>query len=131
MRKHPPQLPSLVYDFRHALIDRVMIGAHGEVTLFVSPLVWDGPNGRRGEPVPVRFTGIKNFDEVCNFFGGAENEQFELAWLRYMEQPRSKPGSLYFVLELERTNGRLVLQCSNLQVGSPNERTPVNRGEAT
>jgi hypothetical protein len=92
------ELPSLVHDFSDARIDAVVIGPRRELTLSITPLVWDGPNGRCGEPVRVRS---------------------ELAWLRYAEGRRSKPGCLFFELVFERVDARLVIQCSSLQMSSP------------
>jgi hypothetical protein len=113
------ELPSLVHDFSNAHIDAVVIGPRRELTLSMAPLVWDGPNGRCGEPVRVRFGGIENLAEVSAFFAAAPHERSELAWLRYAEGGRSKPGCLFFELVFERIDARLVIQCSSLQLGSP------------
>lgn len=122
MRRRPVELPSLVHDYSHARIDTVSIGPRREVTLFISPLVWEGHNGRYAAAVPVRFGGIENFAEVSGFFADAPHEQSELAWMRYAERPRSRPGCLFFELVFERIDARLVVQCSSLQVGGPAEQ---------
>ena len=115
MRSNPVELPSLVHDFSHARIDSVSVGPRRSVTMAIAPLVWDGHNGRYGEAVSVRFGGIENFAEVSAFFA-ASPEQSELAWLRYTECPKSKPGCLFFELVFERIDARLVIQCSSLQL---------------
>jgi hypothetical protein len=112
-------LPSLQHDFDHARIDDVIVGPRREITVAIAPLVWDGPNGHHSETVRVRFGGIKNFAEVAAFFAAAPHKQSELAWLRYADGRRSKPGCLFFQLVFERIEARLVIQCSSLQVGSP------------
>jgi hypothetical protein len=113
------ELPSLVHDFMDARIDAVVVGPRREVTPSIAPLVWDGPNGRHGEPLRVRFGGIENVAEVSAFFAAAPHQRSELAWLRYAEGRRSKPGRLFFELVFERIDARLVIQCSSLQLGSP------------
>jgi hypothetical protein len=115
------ELPSLGHDFSHARIDAVVVGPRREVTLSIAPLVWDGPNGRHGEPVRVRFGGIENVAQVSAFFAAAPHERSELAWLRCAEGRRSKPGCLFFELVFERIDARLVIQCSSLQMSSPEE----------
>jgi hypothetical protein len=110
------RLPELVHDFDHARIVDVVIGPRREVALVIAPLVWDGHNGRSGQPVSVRFGGIVNYEEVCRFFSGAPHEKSELAWLRYADEPRSKPGQLFFELVFERSAARLTAQCSGMQV---------------
>ncbi|MDY3557900.1 hypothetical protein R5W23_005867 [Gemmata sp. JC673] len=119
MRKRPVVLPSLAHDFRHARIEAVAVGPRREVTLSVSPLVWDGGTGRYTDPVPVRFGGIENFSDVAAFFAGAPDERSELAWLRYADQPRSRVGSLFLELTFERTDAWIVVRCSSLSVGDP------------
>jgi hypothetical protein len=64
-------LPQFKYDFSHARINDVTVGPRREATLFIAPLVWEGPNGRYGEVVRVRFGGIRNFEEVSTFFAEA------------------------------------------------------------
>jgi hypothetical protein len=114
-------LPSLIHDFSHAHIRSVSVGPRREVTLAVSPLVWEGHNGRLTDPVPVRFGGVENFAEVSAFFAAGPHERSELAWLRYAVGRRSKPGCLFFELVFERIDARLVIRCSSLQVG-PSEQ---------
>lgn len=111
-------LPSLGHDFNHAPIEQVVVGPRREVTLTISIF----PETRPGNPPPpaktvrVRFGGIENFDAVAAFFAAAPHEKSELAWLRYAEGRRSKPGCLFFELVFERIDARLVVQCSSLQV---------------
>ena len=111
------ELPSLIHNFSHGWLDTVVVGLRREVTLSIAPLVWDGPNGRYAATVRVRFGGIENFAEVSAFFAGLPHATSELAWLRYAEGRRSKPGCLYFELVFERIDARLMLRCSSLQVG--------------
>ena len=114
MGRHPAEVPSLVHDFSHAHIGRVSVGPRREVTLSVSPLVWEGRTGQLADPVQLRFGGIANFVEVSAFFASSPQERSELSWLRYAEGRRSKPGCLFFELVFERIDARLVIQCSSL-----------------
>ncbi len=122
MRRRQIKLPSLVHDFSHAHIRGVSVGPRREVTLSVSPMVWDGHKGRHAEPVPVRFGAIENFAEVSAFFSAGPHEWSELAWLRYAVERVSKPGCLYFELLFERIDARLVVHCGSLQIGAPTEQ---------
>ncbi|AWM35626.1 hypothetical protein GobsT_66930 [Gemmata obscuriglobus] len=119
MRKRPIALPLLVHDFSHARVEAVAVGPRREVTLSVSPLVWDGGAGRYAAPVPVRFGEIENVSEVSAFFAGAPHARSELAWLRYADHPRSRPGGLFLELAFERVDVRIVVRCSRLMVGDP------------
>jgi hypothetical protein len=109
-------LPSLIHDFSHAEIRGVSVGPRREITLTISPLVWEGCNARLDEPVQVRFGGIQNFSEVAAFFTDGPHERSELAWLRYADNRLSKPGRLFFELAFERIDARLVVECSSMQV---------------
>jgi hypothetical protein len=114
-------LPALVHDFRQALIDRVVLGPRRAATIWLAPLIWEGAQGKYGEPVAVRFGAIQNYAEVSAFFSAAPHQHTELTGLRYAEGRRSKPGRLFFELAFERTDRRLVVQCGNLHVGGRTE----------
>jgi hypothetical protein len=110
-------LPPLIYDFSHAMIDGVHLGPRRELTLDLAPLMWEGPHGRPLEGVHIRFGAIENFDEVTEAFATAPHERSELAWLRYADGAR--PGRLLVELMFERIDLRLVIRCRNLQVSGP------------
>jgi hypothetical protein len=117
-------LPSLTYDFSHADITDVTVGPRREFTLTVNVLVFEGFKGRHIEGVRVRFGGVANFEEVSAFWKAGPHRRSELAWLRYAEGRRSKPGALFFELVFERTEARLVVQCSSLQITRPATDVP-------
>jgi hypothetical protein len=110
------QLPSLIHDFGHARIESVMLGPRRELNLIVTPLVWKGHTGQYSQGVGVRFGGVANLDEVRAFFSDAPQERSELAKVGYAADRRSKPGRLFFELVFERIDGRLIVECSNIQV---------------
>ena len=108
-------LPPLVDNLSDALIDQVSVGPRREITL---SFITVGSNGRFDYncPVRVRFGGIKNLVEASGFFAEKPYGHSEVAWLRYAEQPRSKPGDLFLELVFERVDCSLVLHCSSLQL---------------
>ena len=108
------QLPDLKHDFHHALIDSVQIGPRREVTLTIQALLLEGPSGHRGPNIYLRCGGIVNFDEVKAFFN--TNPSLEVAWLDYAKSQKSKPGNLFVELQAERTDDKLIIQCSSLSV---------------
>ncbi|RPJ87505.1 MAG: hypothetical protein EHM18_00815 [Acidobacteria bacterium] len=116
MPRHEGLLPELVHDFRHARVEDVTIGPKREVSLAVTPLIWEGHNARDAEMVTVRFGAILNFAEVSAFLKTGPHLHSELAWLRYADGTVSKPGSLYIELGFERIDARMVIQCSSLRV---------------
>ena len=115
------RLPSLAHDFNHARVEQVVLGPRREITLSVSPLRWTGQRGEYAEAVTVRFGGIRNFAKVSAFLTAVPHAQSELAWLGYAEEQPSKPGRLFFDLIFERTDARLRVQCSSLQVDVPRQ----------
>ena len=112
-----PHLSPLPSDFNGAIIDTVTVGPRRELVLIVSPMVWEGQQARHVDPVSVRFGGVKNLEEVSAFFATAPHRLSELGCLRYAEQPTSKPGHLFLDLAFERTEARIVVNCSSLQIG--------------
>ena len=108
------QLPDLKHDFHHAFIDSVQLGPCREVTMTIQALLWEGPSGRMGPNIYLRCGGIVNFDEVKAFFNTSPS--LEVAWLDYAKSHQSKPGNLFVELQAERTDNKLVIQCSSLSV---------------
>jgi hypothetical protein len=112
-------LPSLVYDYTHARIERCDFGPRREVTLTLSVLLWNGPKGNYLEGVRVRFGGIENFEEVSTFFAAAPHPKTELSCLRYAANPPSRPGHLNIEIALERVEVSTVVRCGSVQVSAP------------
>ncbi|MCE9547756.1 MAG: hypothetical protein K8T25_19975 [Planctomycetia bacterium] len=110
------ELPSLIHDYRDALIERVEIGPRHEVTLTIATLIWEGTTGRRGADVRVRFGGIQNFAQVCKFLDDAPHEGSELACLRYALDRSSKPGQMFIELAFERIDARILVECLSVQI---------------
>jgi hypothetical protein len=107
-------LPDLKHDFHHALIDSVQVGPRREVTMTIQALLWEGQSGHLSPNIYLRCGGIVNFDEVKAFFN--MRPSLEVAWLDYAKSEKSKPGNLYFELQAERTDDKLIIQCSSLSV---------------
>ena len=108
------QLPDLKHDFHHALIDSVQFGPRREVTMTIQALLFEGPSGQRSPNIYLRCGGIVNFDEVKAFFNTSPS--LEVAWLDYAKSQKSKPGNLFIELQAERTDDKLIIQCSSLSV---------------
>ncbi len=113
------ELPNLKHDFHHTLIHYVRLGPRREVTMTIQALLWEGQGGFRGPNIFLRFGGIVNFDEVKAFLSKCPS--LELAWLDYAESQSSKPGSLFIELQSERTDDKLVIQRSSLNVAESEE----------
>ena len=107
-------LPDLKHDFHHALIDGVQVGPRREVTMTIEVLLWEGQSGHRSSNIYLRCGGIVNFDEVKAFFSMCPS--LEVAWLDYAKSQKSKPGNLFVELQAERTDDKLIIQCSSLSV---------------
>ena len=108
------KLPDLKHDFHHALIDSVKIGPRREVTMTIQALLWEGSRGYRSPNIYLRCGGIVNLDEVAAFF--SKYPSLEVAWLNYAESQKSKPDSLFIELQSERTDDKLIIQCSSINV---------------
>ena len=108
------KLPDLKHDFHHAFIDSVQVGPRREVTMTIQALLWEGSSGHRSPNIYLRCGGIANFDEVKVFFNMSPS--LEVAWLEYAESQKSKPGHLFIELQAERTDDKLIIQCSSLSV---------------
>lgn len=108
------KLPDLKHDFHHAVIDSVQVGPRREVTMTIQALRWEGVSGHLRPNIYVRCGGIVNFDEVKAFFN--TNPSLEVAWLEYTRSQKSKPGNLFVELQAERTDDKLIIQCSSLSV---------------
>ena len=108
------KIPGLKYDFHHAHIDSVQVGPRREVTMTIQALLWEGQSGHRSPNIYLRCGGIVNFDEVKVFFNMFPT--LEVAWLDYAEAQKSKPGNLLVQLQAERTDDKLIIQCSSLSV---------------
>jgi hypothetical protein len=108
------ELPNLKHDYHHALIDSVRIGPRREVTMTIQALLWEGQRGYGSPNIYIRCGGITNLDEVKAFFGKCPS--LEVAWLGYAESQKSKPGNLFIELQSERTDDKLIIQCSSINV---------------
>ena|SRR5687768_9434713 len=108
------QLPELKHDLHHALIGSVQVGPRREVSMTIQALLWEGQSGHRGPNIYLRCGGIVNFDEVKEFFN--KSPSLEVAWLDYAKSQKSKPGNLFVELQGERTDDKLIIQCSSLSV---------------
>ena len=107
------ELPNLKYEYSHSFISSVSIGPRREATLSIQILVaivGHQPSLDKS----LRFGGIVNFDEVKAFF--TQHQTLELAYLRYSIAHSSKPGNLFVELHSERTDDKLVIKCSSIQV---------------
>ena len=109
------ELPNLRHDFHHALIASVRIGPRREVTMTIQALLWEGQHGYRSPNIYLRCGGIVNFDEVKAFFSKCPS--LEVAWLNYAESQKSKLGNFFIELQSERTDDKLIIQCSSINVG--------------
>lgn len=109
------KLPDLKYDYSHSFINGIKIGPRREVTLSIQLLEWFGGLGEFTPAKSLRFGGIVNFEEVKEFF--TQHQTLELVYLRYSTTYHSKPGNLFVELHSERTDDKLVIQCSSIQVG--------------
>jgi hypothetical protein len=113
------KLPNLKYDFSHAVITRAQVGAQREITLTIKTLEWVGNQGHHSSEKYIHFDGIVNFGKAKEFFTRhlkRKHPELELAWLKYDESQNSKPGSLFIQLMCERTDDRLIIQCSNIEI---------------
>ena len=110
----PVKLPDLKHNFHHALVESVQFGPRREVTMTIQALLWEGPSGHRSPNIYLRCGGIVNFDEVEAFF--RMRPSLEVAWLDYSKSQTSKPGNLFIELQAERTDAKLIIQCSSLSV---------------
>jgi hypothetical protein len=108
------ELPDLKHDFHHALIESVKIGPRREVTMTIQALLWEGQRGYRSPNIYLRCGGITNFDEVKAFFSKCPS--LEVAWLDYAEAQKSKLGNLFIELRSERSDNKLIIQCSSINV---------------
>ena len=121
------ELPALVYDYNDARIESFTVGPRREITLNISVVSWKGSKGRYATPTPIRFGGIKNFDEVVAFFRARPFERSELQSLRYSKDHKSKPGHLFIAIAFERNDSRIVILCSNLNVAGSRPREKKQR----
>ncbi len=108
------KLPDLKHDFHHALIDSVKVGPRRELTMTIQAVLWKGQRGYRSPNIYLRCGGITNFDEVIAFFN--KSPSLEVAWLDYAQSQKSKPGNLFIELQSERTDDKLIIQCSSVNV---------------
>lgn len=118
------KLPDLRYDFDHALITGADFGPRRDVTVTVQLLEWIGNRGSYGPERRIHVGGIVNFDGVQLFFTKqfkgkrpkGMRRSFDIAWLQYAKSPPSKPGHLFVEIVCERTDGKVVMQCSHIHV---------------
>lgn len=108
------ELPNLKYEYSHSVINVVKIGPRQEVTLSIQILEWRGQSGQLSLDRSFQFGGIVNFDEVKAFF--TQHQTLELAFLGYSTTHHSKPSKLFVELHSERTDDKLTIQCSSIQV---------------
>lgn len=112
------ELPSLQHDFLHSVIVESSIGPRRELSLHIALSKVNSQITPQSDEVGLRFGGIENFDEVSAFFRETPREDLELASLDYAEHPHSKPGALHLVLQLERVDVRLQIDCSSVRLWS-------------
>ena len=113
----PVELPSLIYDFGHSLIEAITVGPRREVKFTIAVLERHGHRGQYAYTVQVRFGGIENFDEVASFFDDPPDRALEK--IDYSGTKTSKPGQLVFVMSCERVPKWLEVRCSSLTVSGP------------
>ena len=108
------KLPDLKHDFHHAHVNSVQVGPRREANMTIQVLLWDGQSGHLSPNIHLRCGGIVNFDEVKAFFNTSPS--LEVAWLDYARSQKSKPGNLFLELQAERSDDKLIIQCSSLSV---------------
>jgi len=114
-------LPELEYDFYGAVLVSILFGSRREMTLTFE--LWPrvgkqlSASFRRGEGVnvAVRFGGVYNFEDVKACSGNWPQNP-SLHYLRYCDGKHSKPGSLFFEVEFDRTDDYTVIHCQNITV---------------
>ncbi len=108
------RLPDLKHNFSHSFLEGVAIGPRHEITLSIRLLEWSGHKGKLSDPKLIRFGGIINFEEVSAFF--KEHETMELSKLAFSSSHASKPGGIYIQIHAERTEDKILIHCSNIQM---------------
>ncbi len=82
--------------------------------MIIQALLWEGHRGYRSPNIYFRCGGIINVDDVIAFFSKCSS--LEVAWLGYTESQKSKPGNFFIELQSERTDDKLIVQCSSINV---------------
>jgi len=114
-------LPELEYDFYGAVLVSILFGSRREMTLTFE--LWPrvgkqlSASFRQGEGVDiaVRFGGVHNFEDVKAYWESWRQNP-SLHYLRYCDGKHSKPGSLFFEVEFDRTDDYTVIHCQNITV---------------
>lgn len=113
------RLPDLRWNFHDANLESVRLGPRREVTLRIVLYSIFYPGAPR---VEVRFGGIFDSETVHKYFeriqiqGGDEPDSYLARFdaLHYDSKKASKPGDLYFFLQLDHY-GALKIHCGSLQ----------------
>jgi len=114
-------LPELEYDFYGAVLVSILFGSRREMTLTFE--LWPrvgkqlSASFRQGEGVDiaVRFGGVHNFEDVKAYWESWRQNP-SLHYLRYCDGKHSKPGSLFFEIEFDRTDDHIMIHCQHITV---------------